>query len=85
MANMNLSRKAVRALADEMRNYKKNFESSIKESKDALVDLGSSFRDERYSDFRRSYENIESTMKELVNNLEKAATRLEQIYIILPK
>ena len=85
MANMNLSKKAVRALADEMTNYKTKFESSMEESNEALVDLGTSFQDERYSDFKRSYKNIESTMKELVKNLEKATERLNYIYSILPK
>lgn len=85
MANMNLSKKAVRALADELTNYKMIFETSIKESNEALVNLGASFQDERYSDFKRSYKNIESTMKELVKNLEKAAKRLDYIHHILPK
>lgn len=85
MANMNLKKDVVRQLADEMRAYKKNFESSIAQSKDALLTLGTTFQDDRYNDFKKSYSNIEENMNELVKNLDKAANRLDYIYSILPK
>ena len=85
MPNMNLSKKAVRNLAIELEQYKKEFETSIEKSKDALLELGSSFQDERYQDFKRSYENIESAMENIVKNHGKASVRLSEIHEILPK